>query len=125
MVTGRSKELLETEIKPLIAAFPRSRGLELSEEKTMITHINEGFDFLGQNVRKYNGKNISRPSKTNVETFLANIAEVVKANRGATSGQLIMLLNPKIRGWANYHRHAASKRTFNRVNSAIFRLLWD
>jgi RNA-directed DNA polymerase len=125
VVTGRSKELLETQVKPLIADFMRSRGLELSEEKTIITHIDEGFDFLGQNVRKYNGKYLSKPSKKNVQTFLANVAEIVKENRGVTSGQLILLLNPKIRGWANYHRHAASKRTFNHVDHAIFKLLLD
>src|SRR5258708_4819915 len=53
IVTGRTKELLEQEAKPLIEQFMRERGLQLSQEKTIITHIEDGFDFLGQNIRKY------------------------------------------------------------------------
>ena len=53
IVTGHSKEILENEIKPAITSFLKQRGLELSQEKTKVTHITEGFDFLGQNVRKY------------------------------------------------------------------------
>src|SRR5260370_34313740 len=53
VITGRSKEQLENEVKPLVEQFMRERGLQLSPEKTVITHIEEGFDFLGQNVRKY------------------------------------------------------------------------
>jgi RNA-directed DNA polymerase len=125
VITGKSKELLEHEIKPRVAEFLRERGLELSEEKTRITHIEEGFDFLGQNVRKYNGKTLIKPSKKNVKTFLANIREVIKANKQATAYGLIVLLNPKIRGWANYHRHVVSKETFVRVDAALFRALWQ
>jgi RNA-directed DNA polymerase len=51
-LTGETKELLESEVKPLVEQFMRERGLELSSEKTVITHIENGFDFLGQNVRK-------------------------------------------------------------------------
>src|SRR5260370_18631326 len=53
IITGISKELLEDEIKPLVETFMKERGLELSTEKTVITHIENGFDFLGQNERKY------------------------------------------------------------------------
>jgi RNA-directed DNA polymerase len=57
VITGRTKELLEGEIKPLVEQFLHERGLELSPAKTVITHVEKGFDFLGQNVRKYpNGK---------------------------------------------------------------------
>ena len=59
IITGISQEILETEVKPLVTDFLRERGLELSEEKTKITHIEEGFDFLGQHVRKYNGNFVS------------------------------------------------------------------
>ena len=124
VVTGRSEELLETEVKPMIATFLRSRGLELSEEKTSITHIAKGFDFLGQNVRKYGGKYLSKPSAANVKTFLTSIRGLVKGHKAVSAGVLIQLLNPKIRGWSNYHRHAASKRTFNLVDHAIFDAVW-
>ncbi len=125
VITGSSKELLETQVKPLIEQFLLERGLELSLEKTTITHIEDGFDFLGQNVRKYGGKLITKPSKKNVATFLANIREEVKANKSATAGHLIMKLNPKIKGWAMYHRHSCAKKTFNHVDDAIFKALWQ
>lgn len=125
VITGTSKELLETQVKPLIVQFLRERGLELSEEKTLITHIDEGFDFLGQNVRKYNGKLIIKPSKKNVASFLAGIREVVKANKAAKTGHLTYLLNQKIIGWAMYHRHICAKQTYNYVDAAIFKVLWQ
>jgi len=56
IITGDSKELLENEVRPLVEHFLKERGLTLSADKTHITHINEGFDFLGQNLRKYDGK---------------------------------------------------------------------
>lgn len=124
IITGISKELLENEIKPLVAAFLRERGLELSEEKTSITHIEDGFDFLGQNVRKYDGKFLIKPSHKNVKAFLADIRQVIKANNGATAYALITLLNPKIRGWANFHRHVVSHETFVSADSMIFKALW-
>jgi RNA-directed DNA polymerase len=125
VITGRTRERLEEEVRPLVETFLRERGLELSAEKTTLTHIEDGFDFLGQTVRKYRGKLLIQPSKKNVKTFLANIRKVIKANRQATAFGLIAQLNPKIRGWANYHRHAASKRTFVRVDDALFRCLWQ
>jgi RNA-directed DNA polymerase len=81
IVTGRSKELLEQEIMPIIKEFMRERGLMLSPEKTRITHIDEGFDFLGQNIRKYNGKLLIKPSKANVATFLEKVRSAVKGNK--------------------------------------------
>src|SRR2546430_11741608 len=76
VITGASKALLENEIKPLVEAFLGERGLELSQEKTCITHITDGFDFLGQTIREFNGKVIYKPSRKNVKTFLAKIREV-------------------------------------------------
>ena len=126
IITGSSKELLENEINPLVEQFMRERGLELSQEKTHITHITTGFDFLGQNVRKYkDGKVLVKPSTKNVNTFLKNIRKLIKENAQATAGNLIVRLNPKIRGWANYHRHVSSKHTFVEVDDAIFRALWQ
>jgi RNA-directed DNA polymerase len=124
IITGISKEVLEKEVRPLVMDFLQQRGLELSEEKTTITHIEEGFDFLGQHVRKYNGKFLITPSKKNVKAFLADIRKVIKENKQATAYWLIATLNPKIRGWANFHRHAAAKKTFVHVDMAIFKALW-
>jgi RNA-directed DNA polymerase len=126
VITGRSKELLEGEIKPLVEQFLQERGLELSPAKTVITHVEKGFDFLGQNVRKYpNGKLLIKPSKKNIKTFLDGIRGNIKAALGRSAADLIDWLNPKIRGWSNYHRHVVSKRVFGRVDYAIFNHLWQ
>jgi RNA-directed DNA polymerase len=123
-VTGASKELLEQEVVPLIADFLRERGLELSSEKTVITPIEDGFDFLGQNIRSYGGTVLVKPSRENVATFLGKVRATIKANQQATVGHLIVQLNPLIRGWASYHRHVASKQNFVKVDNAIFQVLW-
>jgi RNA-directed DNA polymerase len=125
IITGSSKELLEQEIKPLVETFLKERGLALSAEKTRITPIETGVDFLGQNVRKYpNGKLIITPSTDNVKTFLAKVRQVIKGNAQTKAGHLILQLNPLIRGWANYHRHVCSKQTFRTIDAAIFNRLW-
>jgi RNA-directed DNA polymerase len=125
IITCCSRELLENEVRPLVERFLAERGLQLSPEKTLITHIEDGFDFLGQNVRKYNGKLIIKPSKENVQTFLQNVRKVVKSNKATSAGVLICQLNLKIRGWAGYHRHICAKRTFSQVDRAIFQVLWQ
>ena len=126
IITGRTKELLEEQVKPLVEQFLQLRGLELSPKKTVITHVEQGFDFLGQNVRKYpKGKLLIKPSKKNVKTFLDGIRKIIKAGLGLSAAELIDWLNPKIRGWANYHRHVVSKRVFQRVDHVIFISLWQ
>lgn len=125
VVTGTSKELLRDEVQPLVAHFLKERGLELSHEKTSITHIDDGFDFLGQTVRRYGTKLLLKPSRKSVRTFLAKVGDVIRHDGGhLTAGELIRRLNPKVRGWALYHRHASSKRTFARVDDVIFQKLW-
>jgi RNA-directed DNA polymerase len=125
IVTGTSKALLRNEVRPLVAHFLSERGLELSHEKTSITRIEDGFDFLGQNVRRYGTKLLLKPSRKSVRTLLAKIDEVIRKGGGHhAAGELIERLNPKIRGWALYHRHASSKRTFAHVDNVIVSKLW-
>jgi RNA-directed DNA polymerase len=126
VITSKSKELLEGEVQPVVEQFLQQRGLELSPKKTVITHVEKGFDFLGQNVRRYpNGKLLITPSKKNVKTFLDGIRQTIKDAGGMSAAALIDQLNPKIRGWANYHRHVVSKRTFGRVDHSILFSLWQ
>ena len=125
IITGKSKERLENEVKPLVENFLKERGLTLSEEKTKVTHIGEGFDFLGWNFRKHDGKLLIKPSKKNVKTFLGNIREIVKGNKTTKQGTLIGLLNPKIRGWANYHRGTVAKETFAKIDSEVWKVIWQ
>ena len=123
VITGASREVLENKVKPAVAAFLAERGLEFSVEKTKITHIDEGFDFLGFNVRKYRGKLLIMPAKGNVKAFLDKVRETTKANATAKTESLIRILNAQIRGWANYHRHVVAKKVFNRVDHCIFLVL--
>lgn len=125
IITGSSKEILETKVKPLVESFLQGRGLELSQEKTKITHIDDGFDFLGMNIRKYKGKCIIKPSKKSIKNFLADIRETIKSNPTAKTENLIHLLNSKVRGWTNYFRHSCAKETFRYIDSKIYAALWN
>ena len=125
IATGHSKAFLEDEVQPLVEQFLAERGLALSHEKTRVTHIEDGFDFLGIQVRKYRGKLLTTPAKKNVHAFLDTIRGIVKGHKQAITGNLIMQLNPIIRGWAQYHQYGASKRTFTTVDHQIFTLLWQ
>jgi RNA-directed DNA polymerase len=125
IITGNSKEWLENEVKPAVVEFLAERGLVLSPEKTRVTHIDEGFDFLGWNFRKYNGKLLIKPSKASVKAHLDKIREVIKGNKTAKQVNLIRLLNPILRGWANYHRHVVAKETFGKIDSHVWAMLWQ
>jgi RNA-directed DNA polymerase len=121
LITGTSRVLLHREVQPLVEHFLRQRGLELSHEKTRITHLEDGFDFLGQTVRRFDdGKVLTQPSKRSVQTFLSKIQETIDNAGSMTAGDLIRRLNQQIKGWTMYHRYAASKRTFKKVDDRIF-----
>jgi len=123
IITGASKDVLEKKVKPAIVKFLSEKGLILSEEKTLITHIDQGFDFLGFNVRKYDGKLLIKPSKKSVKTFMDGLRVIIKSNPTIKTESLIRLLNLKLRGWANYYRHVVSKAIFIRVDEAVFQSL--
>ncbi|OEF85279.1 group II intron reverse transcriptase/maturase [Vibrio splendidus] len=125
IITGISKELLEKEVLPLVKAFMAERGLQLSEEKTLITNIEEGFDFLGQNVRKYDGKMLIKPSNKNVKTFLQSIREYLNSHKTVPARAIIAKLTPMIRGWCNYHRWVCASETFKYIDYRIWKMLWQ
>lgn len=125
IITGNSKEWLEHEVKPVVVELLAERGLVLSPEKTKITHIREGFDFLGWNIRKYHDKLLMKPSKANVKAHLDKIREVINGNKTAKQENLIRLLNPVLRGWANYHSHVVAKKTFGKVDTYVWSMLWQ
>lgn len=124
VVTSSNPEILKDKIKPVIVTFLAERGLSLSDSKTKITNITEGFNFLGQNIRKYKNVLLIKPSKASVTTIKNKIKEIVLRNRGGKTADLIAQLNPVIRGWCNYHRNIAAKKTFAKLDSYIFYLLW-
>ena len=124
IITGDSRELLEGEVKPLVQAFLRERGLELSEEKTRISHIDEGFDFLGQHLRKYQGKLLIKPAKKNTQAVLRKVAGIIRQHQGNPQANLIKNLNPVIKGWAVFHRHVCSKQRCAKLDHQIWQMLW-
>ncbi len=119
LITGQSRELLEEAVRPMVVQFLQERGLELSEEKTHITPIEEGFDFLGQTIRRFGRKVLAWPSRRSVASLLDKVREILRSSGQADAGTLILRLNPLIRGWALYHRHGASARTFAAVDREI------
>jgi|LGOV01.1.fsa_nt_gb RNA-directed DNA polymerase len=123
VVTSNNQETLE-EIKILIESFLAKRGLELSKEKTVITHIDKGFDFLGWNFRKYNNKLIIKPSKASIKKVKVKIKETIIKHNGHRQDLLIIKLNQIITGWCNYHKHMCAKEVFNEIDSYIFERLW-
>ncbi len=131
VITAVSKELLESEVKPWVEQFLSVRGVELSQEKTQITHIHQGFDFLGWNFRKYVPKSIRgkdklliKPSKKNASAFYRKVREIIKCSGAMTQEALIGQLSPVLRGWAQYHSPVVAKQTFSKLDYLIHWRLW-
>ena len=124
VVTGVAREVLKHKVLPAVKQFMAVRGLELSDEKTRITHISAGFDFLGQNVRKYSGKLLIKPAKKSVKSLICRVRGIIKANASVTQAGLVQQLNPVIRGWTLYHRHVVAKACYSSIDSQIWQLLW-
>ena len=124
IVTAATKEIAE-EAKVLIRDFLRTRGLELSEEKTTITHINDGFDMLGWTFRKFKGKLIVKPSNKSIKTFVASVSEtILKRGKAWKQEVLIEKLNQQIRGWTNYHQSVCASEAFAHIDYILYELLW-
>lgn len=126
IVTAKDRETIETVILPLVRNFMEERGLTLSEEKTKITHISEGFDFLGFNIRKFpNNTLLTQPSGDAKKRFCDKIRKVIESNKTVKQRSLIKMLNPIITGWGNYYKYGTSAETFHRVDWEIHRKLWQ
>ncbi|MDP2217910.1 MAG: group II intron reverse transcriptase/maturase [Methanolobus sp.] len=123
IVTAKTKEIAE-DVKGLIKDFLKDRGLELSEDKTMITHIDDGFDFLGWNFKKYKGKLLIKPSKKSIEKVTKKISDSIKKGKDWKQESLIETLNPIITGWSNHHQGVVSKEIFQLLDSRIWNILW-
>jgi RNA-directed DNA polymerase len=123
VVTSETKEDAEF-AKAEIERWMKERRLELSAEKTRIVHIDEGFDFLGFNVRRYSGKLIIKPQKEKVLKFCQRIGEEIRAHHGMAQETLIRRLNPILRGFVNYYRFVCSKEIFNYIGHRVWQYLW-
>lgn len=120
VVTGDSQELLQTVVQPWVVKFLCERGLKLSEEKTQIVHIHQGFDFLGWNFRKYQAKMLIKPSRKNVSAFYGKVKGIVESSLSVPKTVLIRRLNPVLRGWAEYHKGVVAKAVFSTLDQQIY-----
>ena len=123
LVTCPTKEIAE-DIKVLINGFLDERGLLLSETKTSITHINEGVDFLGFNIRKYKGILKIKPSKGSISKIVVKMRDMIKAAVAWKQDELIQYLNPVITGWTNYFRSVVASDTFSHLDTVQWNQLW-
>jgi RNA-directed DNA polymerase len=123
IVCARSREEIDA-ARTLIQEWLTPRGLELHPEKTRIVHIDDGFNFLGFSVRRYRGKCLCKPQKEKVLSFLSKLRLWLNRHKQAAAENVIRHLNPILRGWANYYRHAVSKEVFAYVSHQIWQMLW-
>jgi RNA-directed DNA polymerase len=119
-----SREVLESYVRPKLEQFLAERGLALSEAKTRIVHIEDGFNFLGFTIRRFKGKVLTTPQKEKVQAHIRRLRALVIEYRPAPQETLIMRLNPVIQGWCNYYQHGVSSRAYHRVRNQLWFLLW-
>ena len=123
IVTAKDKQSLE-QVLTLIKQWLSSRGLEISTDKTRVVHIDDGFNFLGFNLRQYKGKLLIKPQKEKVLAFCKKIKATLFNMKARTQEDVIKELNPLLRGFANYYRGAVSKETFSYIRNRVKVYLW-
>jgi RNA-directed DNA polymerase len=131
IVSGARRELLEQTVKPAIAKFLEPRGLRMSEKKTVISNLWDGFNFLGFNARLYKTNSredgatlLIKPSKKSVAKVKDSLRQIVGDPKIQTEAHLIEKMNPVLRGWGNYFRTVVSKKTFSHVAHYTWTLTW-
>ena len=123
IVTSKDKESLDN-VSIQIKQWLSKRGLEISAEKTRIININDGFNFLGFNLRHYNGKLLIKPQKEKVLAFCKKVGQILSDIKAHTQEEVIRRLNPLLRGFANYYRGVVSKEPFSYINKRMWQYLW-
>jgi len=124
IVTGISRTMLEHNVRPAIEAFLTERGLELSQEKTVITHVTKGFTFLGQTFRKQDNTLRITPSEDAINSIIRKLGDLMRKHVSSPILVLIKALNQTLRGWGNYHRYVVSSSAFSTVDTYVFHQLW-
>ena len=125
VITAATREIAE-KAKVIVGNFLKERGLELSEDKTVITHITDGVDMLGWTFRKFSGKLIVKPSKKSIKSFVDSLSYTIRNQAKAWEQEvLIERLNKQIRGWANYHQSVCASEAFAHIDYILYELLWQ
>jgi RNA-directed DNA polymerase len=112
------------EVKARLARWLEPRGLAFNEDKTQIVCLDDGFDFLGFNVRRYRGKLLIKPSKAAVRRVRERLSTEMRSLRGTNATAVISKLNPIIRGWAAYYRIGVSSDTYHSLDTHLWRLTY-
>ena len=110
------------EVKARLADWLAPRGLSFNEDKTRVVSLDEGFDFLGFNVRRYGSKSLIKPSKAAQRRIRERLRDELRSLRGTNAQAVIKRLNPIIRGWATYYRTQVSSEVFNALDHYLWRL---
>ena len=111
-------------VKARLAEWLAPRGLAFNEDKTRIVRLEDGFDFLGFSIRRYNRKLLIKPSSAAVKRLRERLAAETRTLRGANAAAVIIKLSPLIRGWAAYYRTVVSSEIFSSLDSYLWKLLW-
>ena len=112
------------QVRARLAEWLAPRGLAFNEDKTRIVRLEDGFDFLGFNVRRYRRKLLIKPSRAAIKRLRERLAAETRTLRGGNAMAVIARLNPVIRGWAAYYRTVVSSEIFGSLDSYAWRLLY-
>jgi RNA-directed DNA polymerase len=112
------------QVKARLADWLASRGLAFNEDKTTIVCLDDGFDFLGFNVRRYGGTLLIKPSKAAIRRIRHRLRTEIKSLRGAPTVEVLARLNPVVRGWAAYYRHVVSSEIFTSLDHYLWKLTY-
>ena len=112
------------QVRARLAEWLAPRGLAFNQDKTRITHLDQGVDFLGFEIRRFGGKLLTKPSRDALRQIRNRLSAEVTALRGANADAVIGRLNPIITGWAAYYRIGVSSLAYNRLDAHVWRLTW-
>jgi RNA-directed DNA polymerase len=112
------------QVKARLAEWLIPRGLVFNEDKTRVVNLDDGFDFLGFTVRRFNAKLLIKPSKAAVRRHRQRLRDEIRSLRGANAVTVLGRLNPIIRGWAAYYRGAVSSEMFSMLDRYLWKLTY-
>lgn len=124
VILARSREDLES-LLPVFDLWLMERGLKRNLEKSCITNVNKGFEFLGFEFRRFRGKCLTLPSQKRIREQLAEARQWLKKHPSVKAEVLIRWLNPKLIGWAQYYKVGTAKKALSKMSHEIWKAVWN